>query len=382
MACVWLATFLMFVLRYPSFNALEQEMRRRRRLESWVGERKPSADTMGRVLGTLDLASLREMLARLLVQSWQRKAIHGWPGQAMRVVALDGHELWASTARCCADCLVRRLKVGHKKVRQYYHRVVVAQWIGVTPAALLDVELVRPGEGEVVAARRLLARILIRFHRLIDVISADALYLEAPFCRAVLEAGKHFVVVMKQEARDLYQDAERLRALEPPRLVPDGPKTTQLWDLEGLTTFTYLKQPVRVVWAEEATKRTRYVAGHRVEAVENGTWVWVTDLPASQVSAETIARWGHQRWDLENRGFNELATSWGLDHCFIHEPNAIQAIVLTLFIAFLTTYLFFERNLKPAASRDLSRLALSFRFREDLVLLAGASVWPPPEPSG
>lgn len=382
MVSVWLATFAMFVMRHCSLNALEQELRRRRWLESWVGSRKPSADTLGRALGKLDLGTLREMLAGMSVEAWRRKAIHARPGQHTRVVAVDGHELWASTARCCDDCLVRQVKVGRKNVRQYYHRVVVAQWVGVTPPALLDLELVGKGEGEVIAARRLLARIVARFPRLFDVVCGDALYLEAPFCRTVLDAGKHFVVVMKQEARDLYQDAERLRVLEPPQLVHDGPKTSQLWDLEGLETFTTLGRPVRVIWAEEETKKTKYIGGERVDTVESGTWIWVTDLPPSQASTTMIARWGHDRWDLENRGFNELATLWGLDHCFIHEPNAIQAILLTLFMAFLTTYLFFERNLKPAARRHLSRLALGLHFREDLALLAGASVWPPPEPSG
>ena len=49
---------------------------------------------------------------------------------------------------------------------------------------------------------------------------------------------------------------------------------------------------------------------------------------------------------------------------------------MTLAVAFLTTYLFYERNLKPAARRHLNRLALAARLMEDLTLLAGATVWP------
>jgi hypothetical protein len=118
----------------------------------------------------------------------------------------DGHEIGASRAGCCCRCLVREVKVKGETVLEYSHRVVVAQWVGVTPPAILDFELVGPGEGEVTAARRLLERLLRRHRRLIDVICADAPYLEAPFLEQVPDTGKHFVIVMKQEARDLYQD--------------------------------------------------------------------------------------------------------------------------------------------------------------------------------
>lgn len=59
-AAVWLCAFTMFVLRLPSFNALEQERRRPRRWDRWVGARQPSADTVGRVLAGLSLKELRQ----------------------------------------------------------------------------------------------------------------------------------------------------------------------------------------------------------------------------------------------------------------------------------------------------------------------------------
>lgn len=292
--------------------------------------------------------------------AWRKKAIHGRPAEAYRVVAVDGHELWASRARCCAHCLVR----------------AVQEWVGVTPPAILDLELVQPHEGEVVVARRLVARVVRHYGRLLDVITADALYLEAPFIRQVLEAGKHVVVVMKQEARDLYQDADRLRALLEPQVIHETPRTTRLWDLPNLTSFPTLGRAVRVVWADEHTVRQRRVGGQRLAVEEQRTWVWVTDLPPSVVPATTIQRWGHDRWDLENRGFNELAGLWHMDHCFVHHPTAIEALLLTLAAAFLTTYLFYERNLKPAARRHLTRLALAARLREDFTGLATTTVWP------
>jgi Transposase DDE domain len=291
------------------------------------------------------------------------------------VVAVDGHELWASRARCCAECLTREVTVNGAKVREYYHRVVVAQWVGVTPPALLDVERVAPGEGEVVAARRLVTRLVQRSGRLIDVITADALYLEAPFITTVLAAGKHIVIVLKQEARTLYQDAERLRQLQASQQFVAGPRTTQVWDLPDLTSFPTLGRPVRVVWADEQTVRARRVGGEAQTVVDEKRWIWVTDLPAATVAATKIQQWGHDRWDLETRGFNELVTLWHMDHCFIHNPRAIDVLLLTLAAAFLLTYLFYERSLKPPARRHLTRLALAGRLLDDLAHGTSA-IWP------
>ncbi len=375
-ATVWLAVFAMFAVRLRSLNALEQELRRPGRWARWIESRRPpSADTVGRVLSRLELPAQRRVVTALNRQAWRRKAIHGRPGAAYRVVAVDGHELWASRARCCRECLVRAVTVGGVKVPEYYHRVVVAQWVGVTPPALLDLERVRPPEGEVVAARRLVARVVQTYGRLLDVITADALYLEAPFIRTVLDAGKHVVVVLKQEARELYQDADRLRAVRPPTALEDGPRTTRLWDLPDLTSFTTLERPVRVVWAEERTTKRQCRGGQLGEVVEEHRWIWVTDLPSEAVPARLIQQWGHDRWDLENRGFNELTTLWHMDHCFIHRPTAIEAVLLTLATAFLLTYLFYERNLKPVARRHLTRLALAARLLEGFAS-PNASLWP------
>jgi len=379
---VWLSAFGMYVLRLRSFNALEQELRVGKRWEAWVGSRKPSADTIGRVFAKMSPDELRQMLVAIQRSAWRRKAIHLRPGESYRVVAVDGHEIGASRARCCPECLVREVKLGDETVLEYYHRIVVAQWVGVIPPAILDLERISPKEGEVSAARRLLERVLRQHSRLIDVISADALYLEAPFLKQVLDAGKHAVIVMKQERRELYQDAERLRSLIEPQVLAAGPRTTRLWDIPNLSSFTTLDRPVRVVWAQEQTHKRKIVGGKARDVLEEKTWIWVTDLPSAIVPATKIQRWGHDRWDLENRGFNELTTLWHMDHYFIHDTTAIETLLLTLALAFVTTYLFYGRNLKASARRYLTRLALAARLVDDLTLLRGASVWPALQRSG
>lgn len=374
---IWLTGFIMFVLRMPSLNALENQFRASK---IWRGSKQgkmPSADTIGRGFSCASLEPLRRMVRAVNKNAWRNKAIRQRVDQSHRVVAIDGHETSASRSRCCNQCLEREVTVktrgrnGNKrKVKEYYHRIVVAQWVGCTPPPILDIEMVLPKEGEVVAAKRLLARILREYPRLIDVITADAIYLEAPFIRMVADAGKHVIVVMKQEARDLYKDADRLRSLIKPRTVRAGAKTSVLWDIPHLSSFTTLGRKVRVVWAEEETATRTVVPKSKprqtVEKITKSTWIWVTTLDSS-VPATRIQQWGHDRWDLENRGFNELVNHWHMDHCFVHNAVAMEALFLTLAVAFLTTYLFYERNLKSQI-RPATRLALAFRFLSTLAV--------------
>lgn len=155
----------------------------------------------------------------------------------------------------------------------------------------------------------------------------------------------------------------------------EGPRTTRLWDLPALPSFATVPQPLRVVWAEEQTRRRRIFGGIVGETVEGKRWIWVTDLSAAAVGAEKIQRWGRERWDLETRGFNELATLWYKDHRLIHHPPGDRSLLLALAAAFLLTYLFYARNLKPVARSHLTRLAFAARLRDDFSL-ASSSVWP------
>ena len=56
---------------------------------------------------------------------------------------------------------------------EYYHRGVVFYLAGFPIAMPLDVEMIRPGEDEVAAARRLLLRVLKPYGRFFDVILTE-----------------------------------------------------------------------------------------------------------------------------------------------------------------------------------------------------------------
>ena len=262
-----------------------------------------------------------------------------------------------------------------EEVIEYYHRGVACHLVGFDMAVPLDVELIRPGEGEVIAAKRLLERVIGNYGRFFDAVTGDALYLEAPFFNFCIEHGKHVVAVVKGEQRALLQDAQGLFADMKPGLWHEPRRLIRFWDAEGFTSAQGVKAPLRVLHTEETTTKRERIAKKWIETIEDHHWWWATTFSLSQLPSRQLCKAGHRRWDIENDLFNTLSTHWSMDHCFKHEPTAIVNFVLTLFIAFVLLQSFYLRNLKPQCRIHLTLIRLSSELHLSVVLMTAPASW-------
>jgi hypothetical protein len=365
-AAVFASVFTLFACNRTSLNSLEKDLVHfPSRLRGLVGPRPPSIDTLARVYALTDSNGLRQMLVQVHRRLKRNKALAD--GDDLKVVALDGHEFFKSRKRCCAQCQQRTLQVKGEEVVEYYHQGVVCHLIEHRLAVPLDVELLRPGEGEEVAAKRLLARVCANYGRFFDVVSGDALYFDAPFINYCLDHNKHALVVVKGDQRLLLQDAKGLFRQQPGRIWQDGRRTVQSWDAEGFRTAEGVKRPLRVVRTVEAVRRRERVAGKWREREERSEWYWATTLSKAQLGTRRVWQVGHRRWDEENDCFNVLSMHWGLDHCFKHDPAAIVNFMLTLFLAYVLLECFWERNVKaPLRKKVGTLLGLAEELRRSL----------------
>lgn len=363
----------MFVQRLPSLNALEEVLRRRGR--SFVQKAVPSADTMGYAYERLDSDGVRAMLQHVCAASRRNKSLRRRGSARPWVVAIDGHELFASYKRCCPNCSQRRIKTEAGERIQYFHRVVTAQLVGVVPPISLDAEMIGPGEGEQIAGRRLVARVLRAFP-FIDVVTMDALYLEEPILRLITRAGKGAVVTLKQEDRQLYHEAMALIAAAPPeQCVVDG-VPIKFWDLKDIRHWEGMEDiPVRVVRSETTRTIRNRVARKWVEREETSTWMWAVVGPACNLSIPEIHRAGHDRWDIENLGYNVMNRYFALDHCFKHSAKAILNFILTLFLATVLAECFLSRNLKPQLRHGVSLAGLARLLLEGAASKRATCLW-------
>ena len=347
-----------FLLGIGSIRGVEDRLRQSPAFRRFVGCQVISDDGMRDVLSRVAhgglLAALHDTGKRALLR-W-RAGRHAECELARRlrpldcshltaraVVALDGHETFCTEKTACADCHTRTktVKRGGKlvQVEERYHFIVVAQHIGVHPATVLDVERVAPGEGEVTAAYRLVARLGRIYGPAVGVVVADALHDHEPFRTACREAGFRSVVRHKREDRQPGSGLKRrLEARRPsPRTKPDG------WHRDNRRGYTY------AYWVEqEPHSGRRYVEVHRTDA-KGGvmTGGCVTDLPADFAPAMAVAIIMEARWWIENTGFHELAGQLNLDRAFVHQGRATGAwaIVLLALLAYNVWQMYLYRHL-------------------------------------
>lgn len=338
----------MFWARLGSLHALES-VAAARFWKSWLQQPLASADTVGRVYSLLELEGLRTGIHHLYTRLKRNQALPAVGGLAVAVV--DGHESHASYRRHCSGCLERTIHAEQGDRLQYYHRQVVLMLVAGERAGkpalrlLLDLEPQRLGEDEVAAALRLLERVLALYPRAFDVVLADGLYAQAPFFNFLLGHRKHALVVLKDPRRDLYQDAFGLFQLVAPKPGQFRSRDCQWQDVEDLRSWPQVQAPVRVVRSQECYSQRCQLTQQRVTL--STEWIWVTTLAAIQASTALVVQLGHQRWDIENYGFNEIVTRWNCDHVYRHQPNAMVAFLLTAFLAYNLFHAFLLRNLKP-----------------------------------
>ena len=293
-----------------------------------------------------------------------QRSLEGW-----YVAAIDGHEFFSSRTRCCVDCQQRTVTVNGEAVTEYDHQGVVCHLIGRDLALVLDVELLRPGEGEKTAAKRLLQRVFADYPRSFDIVVGDAWYVDAPFLNFCRDHRTHGIVTAKGDHRLLLQEAQGLFSQQQPGCWIDwNPKrSVRSWDEEGFTSCEGTKEPLRVMRTEETVRRRQGIAGRWHETDETATWSWATTLSKTQLSTRGLWRCGHGRWDVENDCFNTLAAPWGLDHCFKHGATAIVNFLLTSFIVSAMQPSFWLRNLKPAVRAGLTLIGLARELDRGLV---------------
>jgi hypothetical protein len=342
----------MFWARLGSLNALES-LAQARFWKQWLGQSLCSVDTIGRVHASLDCKALRGGIHRVYERLKRNKALPLNLGRDIAV--LDGHESHASYRRHCPGCLQRAVRTKEGDRVQFYHRNVTLMLLAGAPPGrpplrlLLDVEPQRPGEDELGTALRLLGRVLLAYPRAFDLVLADALYATAPFFNFLLAHHKHALVVLKDERRNLYQDVQGLFELVQPQKGRYRSRECLWWDFPDLVSWPEVDGPVRVIRSLETYSVRQQRTGQFLQ--QTSDWIWVTTLSPAQAWIERAVQIGHQRWDIENHGFNELVNGWHADHVYKHHPTAIEAFLLAAFLAYNIFHAFLALNLKPQVRR-------------------------------
>jgi hypothetical protein len=334
--------FLAFCFRIESFNQLNGWVRKGY-VKKLVprGTRIPYIDTIRRVLTGLDVSSFIDIHRSIIHKARKNHVFRKTTINGLSVVAIDGVELFCSKEKSCEECLTRTTKDGKT---EFYHQAVVCMGVGAHPRICLGMEMLHPkkdgseeDEGELTGAKRLVENLCQSFRHFADVIAVDALYMNQPFLSLVLSRGIDVVVRMKDERLLIMKDARGLFENREPNYIWEekmGNQTKQVEVWQDRFSFGDLDHPLSVYRFRETIKNAKK------EDESKEIWVATSLDRNSEEDAKMIRRIIHKRWDIENCAFHQLKTYWNINHCFVHQPNAIVAILWLILIVFNLFHIF------------------------------------------
>jgi hypothetical protein len=151
--------------------------------------------------------------------------------------------------------------------------------VASTPSPVfLGVRFQQSGETEVACSLALLEELAEKLgRRFIDILVADALYLQTPFTRALESLGLEWVINLKDNQPDPLSEAERLTTRPADYRHAEAREELQLWHLPELD-WPVAGRLVRVV------KTVRLQSGQRVEIQKKDGAVVKAKQPAQVLS--------------------------------------------------------------------------------------------------
>ena len=314
---VW-ALVLGQVLRECSFHGVEALVRSPARRALRVA-RSFGDDALAYFTERLAPGPTRTALGATVRRAKRNKAFSPsrWIG-----VAVDGTGAGHGQAAGCPLC--HPVRDGQGQVLGYLHHFVMISVVGTGLALPFDVEPYGPGDSEYVAGQRVLQRAVAQVgRRFADYVVADGEFATAPFLHVAGDLGLRVVARLKDNLPTLFAAAVARFTTQPASLiVEDGGERIELWDADDFDPWETLRWPtVRVL-----RYRQHKADGRVVEAY------WLTDFPSARVGSRLLYRFAKSRWEIENEGFNDGKTRYGMEHLRHHHANSVLVMwLLTIF---------------------------------------------------
>jgi Transposase DDE domain len=352
------AVFLGAACQYPALHRIETACQRGGVLSKRIGPL--SEDAMGYALERYDSQAVFRLGCRVARQLKRNGVLRSSWSRGLVVAAVDGIEICSSFARFCDHCMER--KVTHvvdgesREEIQYYHRICAVSVVSSAFPIPLGIRFQKNGEDEVSCSLGLLRDLVEELGmRFLDVLVADALYLQTPFVKAIEGLGLGWVINVKENQPELLAESQRMIGAVAAEKMDDHAEL-QLWHAPEVDWLA-ADRTVRVVKTErrKSKKRVRVKrdeqGGKRAEketVTETGTNFYASNLELGSVPPVFIHQLARSRWIIDTTVFQTMSTEAHLKRPSVHQGCAQALVVLTMIrvLAYTLTLVFFHRQVR------------------------------------
>jgi len=352
------AVFLGAACQFRSVHRLETECQPGGVLSKRIGPL--SEDAIGYALERYDSQAVFQLGCAMARQLKRNGVFRSEWSRDLVVAAVDGIEICSSFVRFCDDCMER--KVTHlvegelREEIQYYHRLCAVTVVSSAFPIPLGLRFQKPGENEVACSLDLLRELTEQLgRRFLDVLVADALYLQASFAKEIEGLGLDWVINLKENQPELLTESERVISAVAAEKKDDRPEL-QLWhapevywpagDRTVRVVKTVRQQPVKRLCVQRDEQGEKCAAKETV--LESSTNFYASNLELGSVPPVFIHQLGRSRWIIDTEVFQTMTTEAHLKRPSVHQGCAKAFIVLTRIrvLAYTLTLVFFFRQVR------------------------------------
>lgn len=368
---VILLVLMGFLLRTRSFNNLNNMIKDDDFRKVVPTKNKlPKIDAIRDTLKVIDIKGLRQMLAHGIRKARENKVFEGGTIDGFVIAAIDGTQTYNSDKKSCEHCL-KAFKKGKVEERNF-HSSVVLSTIGNDEKLVVDFEPYRAGvdevtkdEGELTTAKRLIKRVSENHKKLIDVVVYDAIACNSEWINTCIEAGVDTVVRVKNNKNDSVREIRKqVNKYDETSVWTDVNGYENVKVYEGIFNMKNVENPIRFI--KFLMKRPN---GKRSQIMIVTT--------CTKLSLKTLFKIIRTRQEIENSIFHNLKTECGLEHCFVHGGNSIEAVLCLMFAASNFIQLFYHRRIRGSLKtqveliRQLIKGLYLFKRKSEIVFNTG-----------
>ena len=272
------------------------------------------------------------------------------------VAAVDGIEICSYYARCCDTCLERKVerKVDGeiRECLQYYHRLSAVTLVSTPFPVFLGIRFQQTGETEVACSLSLLQQLVGQLgRRFIDVLVADAIYLQTPFVCAIEALDLDWVINLKDNQPTLLAEAECLTAVPATCQWSADHDDFSLWHLPQVDwpVANRMVQVVKTVRVQKIKRvnieRVGELRDKKKEEVSClSTNLYATNVDLGSISPVFIHQLGRGRWTIDVTAFQTLTTDCHLKQPSVHQDVALVVLTMIRVLAYTLATVFYHRQ--------------------------------------
>jgi hypothetical protein len=315
------------------------------------GMKLPKIDAIRDALKVVDILKLRDILRYGISKARENKVFDNGTIDGYVVAAIDGTQTFNSDKKSCENCL-NSFKKG-KQEKRNFHSSVVLSTIGEGAKLIIDFEQYKPkedsatkDEGELTVAKRLINRVSQNHKNLLDVVVYDAIACNSEWINACIKSGIDTVVRVKSN------NIESVREIK--KKVNKSDEVALWFDIKGYESIKVYEDTFRMKNVDMPIRFVRFLM-KKPDGKRSHIMIITTNL---DMKLETLFKIIRARQDIENSIFHNLKTECGLEHCFVHGGNSIEAVLCLMFIASNFIQLFYHRRIKRSVKTQVELVRL------------------------